>query len=318
MRPLSIRTASRIRGRALAVAAALSLALTAPAGVAAAVPPGPPPDLHFTIPVVAADWSTVTIEVTWGAADGYGYPILSYYAVANPVGAGAAGACSTPVLSCRMSGLATGGEYQLVVIAVSQNGGGAPAVMNIGLDVAPSPPRDFSASLESWYNGYAQLRFSWTSPAHNGGTSIDGYKVITTNVDNGPSCKTTGALSCTMGGFYPGVTYTFTVMTSTTIFGFDPAYGTTLSYTVPAAPTLVPSLTAVATKSAAGTFTPADTGGSGTTQPAGTVASPGSSPPAQTGTPGGGEAPILPILALAALVAVAGAGLFLYRRSRRG
>ena len=53
---------------------------------------------------------------------------------------------------------------------------------------------------------------SWTAPATNGGSPVTGYTV--TSSPGNKTCKTTGALTCTVTGLTNGTPYTFTVIAS--------------------------------------------------------------------------------------------------------
>jgi hypothetical protein len=75
------------------------------------------------------------------------------------------------------------------------------------LPTAPAKPTSLAAVA-----GNATVDLTWTAPASDGGSAINGYVVTETEAGHGVlSCAMTGATSCTVSGLTNSTEYTFTV-----------------------------------------------------------------------------------------------------------
>lgn len=161
----------------------------------------------------------------------------------------------------------TPGKYYWRVItydgAGNQLGTSATRVFNKGTPPpeVPGPPLNVQASPAD-----SRAVVTWTAPVSNGGSPITGYKVFT-NGGGGPSCTTTGALTCTVNNLLNGSTYTFTVQ-ATNAVGDGPPSAPSNAVTPLAVPGQPTNVVATATDGQA-TITwvaPASSGGSPITQ----------------------------------------------------
>ena len=73
----------------------------------------------------------------------------------------------------------------------------------------PSAPTSVTGVAAS-----TSVAVSWSAPSSNGGAAITGYTVT---ANNGATCSTTGATTCTITGLAPGNTYTFTVTATNSV-----------------------------------------------------------------------------------------------------
>ena len=95
---------------------------------------------------------------------------------------------------------------------------------------APSPPLTVTV-----VNGDATVAASWAAPASTNGAPVTGY-TATANVGagtGGPSCSTTGALTCSIGGLTNGIVYSVTVV-ATNSYGTGPASAAVTAIPYPA------------------------------------------------------------------------------------
>ncbi len=77
---------------------------------------------------------------------------------------------------------------------------------------APGAPTNVSATP-----GNASATVSWSAPASNGGSAINGYSVLST--PDSQSCQTSGTTTCVVNGLTNGTQYTFTVSASNLVGG---------------------------------------------------------------------------------------------------
>ena len=185
--------------------------------------------------LVSAVRADSQVALTWQApGSNGGSPITGYTATASP---GGATCTTTGALFCTVGGLTNGVNYSFTVTATNAVGTGAPSnAMSATPATAPSAPTLLTATA-----GASQVTLTWSAPGSTGGLPISGYTA--TASPGGASC-TTSALSCTVGGLTPGVTYSFTVTaTNTGPYTSGPSntlFATpTAAASVPGAPNLV-------------------------------------------------------------------------------
>ena len=172
--------------------------------------------------------------LSWSAPASDGGSAISGYAVTSSPGNLS---CATSgALSCVVGGLANGTPYTFTVTATNTIGTGPPSGPSSAVTPAsvPGAPSNVSAVAA---NGQATV--SWSGPASDGGSAINGYTV--TSDPGSLTCTTGGSLSCVVGGLANGTPYTFTVTATNTIGTGPPSVpssGVTPA-SVPGAPTNV-------------------------------------------------------------------------------
>lgn len=112
---------------------------------------------------------------------------------------------------CTMTGLTDGDSYSFTVVAANVVGNSDPSAVSNSVVPAttPSAPTGLTASVAS----AASATLTWTASSSSGGEPILGYTVISYlgGVTAGPTCSTTGAITCTISGLTTGNAYTFSV-----------------------------------------------------------------------------------------------------------
>lgn len=137
-------------------------------------------------------------EVTWSASPSDG--VLEYTATASPGGR----SCSTSGLGCVITGLRNGTRYRVAVTARSQGGYSEPAGTAVTPATVPGAPRAVRTKA-----GRSALKVAWRAPRSDGGNRIREY--VATAYPGGRTCRTTGALRCTIRGLRSGTAFSITV-----------------------------------------------------------------------------------------------------------
>jgi hypothetical protein len=178
---------------------------------------GTPPDPVPVLPPEADPVDGTRVTLRWLAAQSDpNLPIIGYKATAEP---GEQSCSTTGELFCTITGLSIGQSYSFTVVAI--NGVGPSLTTN------PDPPTTVNVTA----GGYGHAVVAWTAPTSTGGSPIAGYTA--TAGPDGPSCTSTGSLSCTVGGLTPGAPYTFTVTATTSHGRSDPSRPSQPFTTVP-------------------------------------------------------------------------------------
>jgi len=157
--------------------------------------------------VVATPLADGSILVQWNPANGAGLPITSYMVQ------GAQGGCSSIWLSCVVTGLNLGSDYQFQVVALNSFGPSDPSAPSSPVLAAALPGAPTNVTV---IGGDQSAMISWDPSAPNG-SAITSYTVTATLL-SGPSlaptptfvCQT-AQVTCAVGGLANGQTYAFTV-----------------------------------------------------------------------------------------------------------
>lgn len=156
--------------------------------------PGAPRDPH----AAAGDRQAT---VTWSPpGDDGGAPITDYTVTASPGGA----TCTTPALTCTVSGLSNGQDYTFAVVATNRIGTGPAAVTAAtyvhAVGPAPRPPGNVRVTSSD-----RAVHVTWSASPSDG---IREYVAVAS--PGGKSCSTE-QLSCTIEGLRNGRAYTVSV-----------------------------------------------------------------------------------------------------------
>lgn len=161
-----------------------------------------------------ATLSNGKVTITWSApASNGGAPILGYRVATS--GSTVCTWTSGP-LACTWGSMVAGSSYTFTVAAQNSAGLGpdSAATSPIVLRVPPGAP-----SRVTGVAGNEQATVSWAAPSSTGGAPITEYTA--TASPGGQTCKTSGALTCTVTGLTNGVSYVFSV-TATNSAGTGP------------------------------------------------------------------------------------------------
>lgn len=201
-----------------------------------------------SLPAQAPDAPTLTdalvgnaqVELRWSApASDNGSPITSYTVTSQPGSSG----CSAvpPAMACTVTGLANGTAYQFTATASNAIGPG-PASPPLAATPSLPPQAPDAPVLTDALASNGQVELHWSAPAHDNGSPITSYRVI--SMPSSAGCSAVApALSCTVTGLTNGTEYKFSV-TANNAIGPGPA-SAPLSATPaapPGAPTPVPTL----------------------------------------------------------------------------
>lgn len=189
-----------------------STGVTVSATPTAPVAPGAPSG-------VIATAGNGSAAVTWRAPSNTGSaPITSYTVTASP--GGQTCTVNAPAVSCTVTGLTNGTNYTFSVTATSSAGTSSPSSASLSVQpyaVAPDAPTNVVAAA-----GEGQATITWTAPASDGGSPIDGY--IVTSSPGGLTCTAVAPdTSCVITGLTNGVAYTFSVVASNNVGTSDPS-----------------------------------------------------------------------------------------------
>ena len=194
-------------GARLAVVAVAGLAF----GVTASWSVGPTGTYTRTVPgaPLAIDAKAdiprgVTLLWLAPAADG-GSSITNYVVASTPTSAG----CTTPSLTCRVTGLQVGVSYTFTVRAVNAIGQGLESSISAAVVVlAPLPSQPSNLKVKA---SWTSAELSWVAPADNGGAADVTYIVFKDAKQTG----TTTATSYTVASLIPGKKVAITVYAQT-------------------------------------------------------------------------------------------------------
>ena len=171
------------------------------------------------------------IHVSWTEPrDDGGSPVTEYLVTAQP--SGATCPATAPTRTCVLSGVETGEEQSITVVAVNAKGSSTPSAAVLA--TVPGLPR--KPTLVTGDPGNRRVAVAWTAPTNTGGSPITRYRV--TADPGGAVCETDGGTQCTVSGLTNGREYTFTVV-ATTVRGdsvpSDPS-GPVTPFAVPSSP----------------------------------------------------------------------------------
>ena len=154
-------------------------------------------------------------SLTWTAPSSNGGRTISGYTVTStPDGK----TCTTTgARGCSVSGLTDGKEYTFTVHATNAVGDGPESdASNKVIPSAPTVPGRPTGVTAA--GGDRSAALTWTAPADNGGSAINGYTVTETEPDlEVVACVMSGATKCTVSGLANGTEYAFTVHASNAI-----------------------------------------------------------------------------------------------------
>jgi hypothetical protein len=159
------------------------------------------------------------VKATWPAAVTHGTGVTAYLATAYPTNSLKPAArilVPAGATSAVLSGLANGSPYRVDVTALSAVGNSPLSPMSAAVIPAGAPSW---TSAPTAVAGSKSAKVTWAA-ANANGSPITSYKVI--SFPGSKTCSTTGALSCTVVGLSPGVTYKFKVV-ATNKLGTSPA-----------------------------------------------------------------------------------------------
>jgi hypothetical protein len=146
------------------------------------------------------------VTVSWSApASNGGDPITAYTVSGMPTGS-----CTTNgATSCIVSDLSNGVAYTFTVTATNAVGSSGPSGASTAVTPSSAPTAGAPVDVEA-KAGDASAVVSWEPPTTGNSSAITGYEAVAST--GGASCRTSGALSCTITGLTNGTTYTFTVV----------------------------------------------------------------------------------------------------------
>ena len=155
---------------------------------------------------VTATAGNTSATVNWTVPSSNGGSAIIDYTVTSS-GSQTATAIGAGATSATVSGLTNGTPYTFTVHARNNVGAGAESAASTAVTPAPNVPGQ--PTSVGAVPGDSQATVSWTAPANNGGSAIDGY---TATANPGAlTCSTTGTLNCVVMGLSNGTAYTFTV-----------------------------------------------------------------------------------------------------------
>ena len=193
------------------------------------VTPYTTPSAPFGV-TTAARFSSLVVSWTAPSSNG-STPITGYTATATP---GGQHCDTTGATTCTITGLSNGTGYTVTVVAANIAGAGPSSTPSSPASPHTTAPDAPAAPLLTPSTG--ALSVGWSYPSSDGGQTITSY--VATVSPGGATCRTTGALSCTVAGLTPGISYAARV-TATNALGTSPSSPPSLAavpYTTPGAP----------------------------------------------------------------------------------
>ena len=160
--------------------------------------------------VVATPLADGSILVQWNPANGAGLPITGYLVQGAQ---GAQGGCSSIWLSCVVTGLNLGSDYQFQVVALNNFGLSDPSAPSSPVLAAALPDAPSNVTV---IGGDQSAMISWDPSAPNG-SAITSYTVTATLLSDPSLAPTptfvcqTAQVTCAVGGLANGQTYAFAV-----------------------------------------------------------------------------------------------------------
>jgi hypothetical protein len=144
--------------------------------------------------------------VTWTAALSNGSAITSYLVTSSPGGQTATTLDGTTT-TATVSGLVNGTSYTFTVTATNAAGAGASSLPSNSVTPSTVPGSPTSVSAVT---GNLQATVSWIAPSSNGGSSITGYRIVSTP-GNVTVTAAGNATSAIVTPLVNGTPYTFVV-----------------------------------------------------------------------------------------------------------
>jgi Fibronectin type III domain len=177
--------------------------LGTPRGTTAFAPPATPGQPSN----VAATAADAAVALAWTAPAAIGGAITGYTVTETEHGLGVVTCASTSATACTVGGLTNGTEYTFTVHAANAQGAGPESAPSNSVTPLAATAPDKPATVTA-VAAIGSANVSWAAASPNR-SAITGYTA--TSDPDARTCKTAGALGCTVAGLTNGQPYTFTV-----------------------------------------------------------------------------------------------------------